>query len=64
MFGMHKHTHFISHYGALQGVTVMHRMRTWYNQQARLAGRENRMADAQRFQGMADRMTANIKAAR
>lgn len=64
MFEMHTHAHFLGHFGVRQGTTVMHRMRTWYNQQARLAGRENRHSDAQRFQRMADTMTANINAAR
>lgn len=52
--------YFHSQYGVKRGTTVMHRMRTWYNQQARLAERQGHRADAQRFAGMADRMTANI----
>lgn len=63
MFPMHKHTYFLSTYGR-RATTVMHRMRTWYNQQARLAERERRKGDAFRFSQMADIMTMNINAAK
>jgi hypothetical protein len=57
---MQPRNYFLNHYGNKRGTTVMHRMRTWYNSQARLAQREGRTADGNHFQSMADRMTANI----
>lgn len=60
---MHTHEYFFRTYRN-RATTVMHRMRTWYNQQARLADREKRYADANRFQAMANGMTSNINEAK
>lgn len=43
-----------------RATTVMHRMRTWYNQQARKSERENDMYSAYRYSAAADIMTSRI----
>ncbi|AGC35577.1 hypothetical protein HOS22_gp08 [Rhizobium phage RHEph08] len=53
--------YFINQYGKQRGVTVMHRMRTWYSMQFKLAQREKRTADATRFSGLIDHMSTLIK---
>lgn len=54
--------YFVNQYGIRGSETVLHRMRTWYNQQARLAQRESKKEDAYRFADYADRFTALINA--
>lgn len=60
---MQSFKYFLKTYGNARGRTVMHRMRTWYNQQAKLAQREGRTGDFLRFTGLADAMTIRIECA-
>ena len=64
MFAMQNFTYFLNTYGKQRGTTVMHRMRTWYNTQARLADRENKPDESARFASMADAMSVNISGAK
>lgn len=52
--------YFVNQYGTRRAETVLHRMRTWYNQQARLAQREGHTSDAYRFSAYADHFTMLI----
>ena len=56
-----KLAYFLSTYGYKRGLTVMHRMRTWYNHQARVYQRAGFDAMATKYHGMADAMTSNIE---
>lgn len=60
---MQSFKYFLKTYGNAQGRTVMHRMRTWYSQQAKLAERERRQHDADRFNWMAEQMSIRIEIA-
>ena len=53
--------YFLSTYGYKRGLTVMHRMRTWYNHQARIHGYSGNGVLADKYHGMADAMTSNIE---
>ncbi|QIG73167.1 hypothetical protein [Rhizobium phage RHph_I40] len=53
--------YFINQYGKQRGITVMHRMRTWYSMQYKLAQREKRAADAAHYTGMIIHMNTLIK---
>lgn len=54
--------YFISHYRMRGDVFgVLHRMRTWYNQQARHSDKDNDIKAAQRYAQAADAVSARIK---
>ena len=54
-------SYFLSTYGHKRGLTVMHRMRTWYNHQARVHAAHGNDTLASKYHGMADSMTSNIE---
>lgn len=61
---MQSMTYFRQTYGTQRSVTMFHRLRTWYNKQAKLAANERRTGDYEHYTVLANTLTAYIKAAR
>lgn len=55
-------SYFLHTYGHKRGLTVLHRMRTWYNHQARVNAAHGNDGLAAKYQDMAESLTAYIVA--
>ena len=53
--------YFLLAYGYKRGLTVMHRMRTWYNHKSRVAASHGNEAQSDKFHHMANTMSARIE---